>query len=148
MPVPTVVTLAGAAGTIATDETGVYRAGVWSTSGIAWTRATVTSPWTHGRILRAATKDVKSVTGEIIVFSSLSDDPSVHDARLASLLAIVDSFAWTLSISAGSLVRQYACEPGDYAPVSDESLMSNDTDRWTTVAFTIPVNPLPSSGAW
>jgi len=127
---------------------GVYDFDNVATSGISWSRVTVTSPWTHGRRLRSATKDVKSITADLFVISALSDDPSTHDGRLVTLLAALDQFAWTFSVSSGSLVRQWACEPADYTPLSGENFLTNDTDRWTTVSVSIPAHPIPSSGAW
>lgn len=129
-----------------------YQFGELSTTGLTWERNTVTSPWVHGRRLRSTRKVAREISGELYVVSALTATPTTHDTALGTLLTALSQFSWALSIAStdGSNTRTwtYACEPADVEPGGDETLMMNATYRWTTLNVTIPVSPLPSSGAW
>lgn len=128
----------------------VYQFGEFTTDGVQWSRVTATSPWVHGRRLRAATLNPRNLTGEISVMSDREANPTVHDAALGELIACLSQFAYTTTITtvtaADTLIRSWACEPADIEIV--DSMMVSDRWRWTTLTVDIPIHPVAISGAW
>lgn len=151
MPMTMSMVIAGADATITMNNNpgDSYQFGAFTTAGMVWERNTVTSPWVHGRRLRSARKAASQLTGELYVVSARSASPGDHDTALGTLLDALSQFTYTVTIatSAGGS-WQYTAEPADVEQADDESLMLNAAERWTTLAVTIPVRPVPLAGAW
>jgi hypothetical protein len=127
-----------------------YQADELTPDGRAWDRVTVGSPWVHGRVLRAARMRPATLSGAIIVVSSLAAGPATHETALAALVEALSQFTYTMTLTvtdgANNQSWTYACEPADVNP--GESINRYGRDRLTTVQVSIPHYPIPSAGVW
>ena len=130
------------------DDT--WQAGQLTPSGREWDRVTTSSPFFHGRVLRAATMRTATLSGEIIVRTPITDDPSVLETRVADLVEALSQFTYVFTVvvtdGANSQSWAYACEPADVVPTT--SINAYARHRFVTCRVTIPHRPIPNAGTW
>lgn len=126
-----------------------YDFGEFFTDGVRWDRLTASSPWVHGRRLRNARMDVRTVTGELYVISPMGTSPATHDAARDALVDALSQFSWTLTITGtegGSQSWSWTCEPADIE--TPDSIMSDSMWSWSTLNVSIPVYPIALAGSY
>lgn len=135
-----------------TMPTTSYRFGHPTFSGKQWDRQFAQSPYVHGRQLTSARLQVSSIEVDLICIAELTDSVDTLDQAQATLLAALEQFAYTITVTAtdgiGPVVTHtWAAEPADW--VAGEIPM--DLEQRYRVSLwkaTIPVHPVPKVGRW
>lgn len=130
-----------------------YRFGHLVFSGKQWNRGTAQSPYVHGRQLTSATLQVASLDVDLICIADQGDPVDTLDQAQATLLAAVEQFAYTVTVTASDgvgadVVHTWAAEPADWAPSSDLPLDLEQRYRVSSWRATIPLHPVPVTGRW
>lgn len=129
-----------------------YRFGHITFSGKQWDRQFAQSPYVHGRQLTSATLQVAQIEVDLICIAELGDAVDALDQAQATLLAAIEQFAYTITVTATdgigpAVTHTWAAEPADWDPTSIPMDLEQRyrVSAWRT---TIPVHPVPTTGRW
>jgi hypothetical protein len=137
-----------------TMPTTSYRFGHITFSGKQWDRQFAQSPYVHGRQLTSRAAAGVQIEVDLICIAELTDSVDTLDQAQATLLAAIEQFAYTVTVTATdgigpAVTHTWAAEPADWDP-------DRVTSRWTSSSGTgcprgrprSPCTPCPKAGRW
>lgn len=126
------------------QDPGVYKVVTIGPGQIVRRREVATSPYTQGRTLVRAVKDVMTSTATIRAYGSTAAE---LETRTAAMLDAFDQFSFTFTFTVDGVTKTWTCECADYGPLNGLFDPLELRQFQQAYAFSIPRHPVPVTGS-